>query len=51
MNNNIFAFGDSHWIQLSGTTMGTPVACAYATMSYGHFENTEILTTFEPNLQ
>jgi hypothetical protein len=50
MNNNIFTFGDSYWIQLSGTAMGTPVACAYATVSFGYFENTEILTEFEPNL-
>ena len=50
MNNNIFTFGDSYWIQLSGTAMGTPVACAYATVSYGPFENAEILTRFNSNL-
>jgi hypothetical protein len=50
MNNNIFTFGDSYWIQLSGTAMGTPVACAYATVSFGYFENKEILTKFELNL-
>jgi len=38
MNNNIFSFGSSYWLQLSGTAMGTPAACAYATISYGHFE-------------
>jgi hypothetical protein len=50
MDNNLFSFGDSYWLQLSGTTISTPVACAYATISYGHFENSTILTTFAPNL-
>jgi len=35
MKNNIFTFGNSYWLQLSGTAMGTPAACAYATVSYG----------------
>jgi hypothetical protein len=30
--------------------MGTPVACAYATLTYGHFENTTILPKFSQNL-
>jgi len=46
MKNNIFSFSDTFWLQLSGTAMGTPAACAYATITYGHFENTEILTEF-----
>jgi hypothetical protein len=50
MNNNIFNFSDTYWLQLSGTAMGTPAACAYATISYGHFENTEILTEFCPQI-
>jgi hypothetical protein len=40
MKNNIFAFQDSHWLQLSGTAMGTPTVCAYATMTYGQYKNT-----------
>jgi hypothetical protein len=50
MSNNIFSFADTKWLQLSGTAMGTPAACAYATITYGHHENTEILTKFAPNL-
>jgi len=36
MNNNIFSFADSYWLQLSVTAMGTPVTCSYATISFGH---------------
>ena len=50
MSNNIFSFGDTKWLQLSGTAMGTSAACAYATIAYGHHKNTEILTKFAPNL-
>jgi hypothetical protein len=30
--------------------MGTQAACAYATISFGHHENSEILPTFQPQL-
>jgi hypothetical protein len=30
--------------------MGTPVASAYATVTFGHYENTTILTEFSPQL-
>jgi hypothetical protein len=50
MENNVFSFADTFWLQLSGTAMGTPTACAYAMLSYGHHENTEILEEFQPNL-
>jgi hypothetical protein len=50
MKNNVFSFADTFWLQLSGTAMGTPAACNYATISYGHHENTKILTTYAPNL-
>jgi len=50
MRNNIFSFADSFWLQLSGTAMGTPVACSYATVTFGHFENSTLLPLFKENL-
>jgi hypothetical protein len=50
MKNNIFSFVDTYWLQLCGTAMGTPVACAYATLTFGQHENTVILSTFSTNL-
>ncbi len=50
MDTNIFMFGDTYWLQTSGTAMGTPVACSYATTSYGNHENQHILPKFNVNL-
>jgi hypothetical protein len=49
MLKNIFAFGDTFWLQLTGMAMGTPTACAYATITYRHYENTVIFPTFKRN--
>jgi hypothetical protein len=50
MKNNIFTFSNMTWLQLSGTAMGTPEACAYATISYGRYENSKILPKYSQNL-
>jgi len=50
MENNIFCSGGSYWLQLLGTAMGMPVACAYAIVSFGQHKNTVILPRFSANL-
>eukprot|EP00978_Attheya_sp_CCMP212_P032165 scaffold124117_cov47-Attheya_sp.AAC.4 len=46
-NNVVIEFGSSKWLQLTGTAMGTPVACAYATIAFGFHENLLILPTYQ----
>jgi hypothetical protein len=50
MKYNIFSFADTYWLQLTGTAMGTPAACAYATITFGQFENSCILNNFKNEL-
>jgi len=50
MQNNIFSFANTFWLQLTGTAMGTPAACAYATLTFGHYENTLILQKYRHHL-
>ena len=43
MKNNIFEFGNTYWLQLKGTAIGTSVACMYATIYFSFHEETVIL--------
>ena len=49
MNNNVFKFGDCFFHQLSGTAMGTPPACCYATIYYAVREKM-LLAKYKDNL-
>lgn len=50
MKFNVFTFANTYWLQIAGTAMGTPTACSYATVSFGHYENNTILKEFNENL-
>ena len=50
MKNNIFTFGDTFWLQKTGTAMGTPCACMIASIYFAYHERTYILKKYKKNL-
>ena len=46
MRNNIFQFDDTFWLQLTGTAMGTSLACIYATIYFSYHEETRIIPVY-----
>lgn len=50
LNNNIFEFSDTFWIQISGTAMGTSCACMYATIYYAYHEINVLLPKYKLQL-
>jgi len=49
MNNNVFQFGDTFWLQLIGVAMGAPPAPSIATVSFATHE-VDILSRFKDSL-
>jgi hypothetical protein len=51
MTYNVFQLDDTYWLQLTGTAMGTPVACAFATIYYAYHEETFYLRKYHHSYQ
>ena len=51
MRHNIMQFGDSYFLQLVGTAMGTSVAVVFANLYFGWHEKTTLLPKYRDNLK
>ena len=49
MTNNVFKFGDTWYLQLTGTAMGTPTACIWATLYFAYYEMKTLLKKHDSN--
>ena len=49
MENCVFKFGETFWIQLIGTAMGTPVVCIYAILFFVYYERIIFLRKYKKN--
>ena len=50
MTNNYFKFGNTYWVQLLGTAMGTPVTCVYATIYFALKETYSLIPKFKKEI-
>ena len=50
MNNNIFSFDDTHWLQKKGTAMGTNPATTYAELYFDYHEITVLMVKYSSEL-
>ena len=51
MMNNVFEFGDLHFLQLIGTAMGTSAAVMWVTIYFAYHEATRIIPKFDKFLE
>ena len=51
MRHNTFIYGDTHFLQLIGTAMGTPVAVIFANLYFGWKEKTQIIPEYHNKLK